>query len=360
MERKWSIRAYRDGDEEGILELWKAVYPAKELNREQWLKQWHWMYKNNPAGSGRIWLAEDKDRIVGQYAVIPVLIKLVSKTIIGALSLATMTHPAYRHQGLFETLAKKTYAEVARDGIHIVYGFPNELSYPGFIKKLNWFDITTMQSMFRPLNWESVIKKRIKNKFLSRTSVSVISSVFDKVSFRTKRNATVPGLTITQISSFDESINEFLARVSNQCQIMVARSKDHLNWRYVAVSDTDYMIYIAQKAGEIHGYITLRCMQQGQAKTGVIFDILAQSEHVAQCLIWKCIEQCEQKKVDTISCNMIASKMYFRAFKRNGFISMPFKKGSQFCAYSSAPYVSKEFLQDAKNWFVQYGDSDQL
>lgn len=360
MNQKWSIRAYREGDEEEIFKLWKAVYPTQELDRVHWIARWRWMYKGDPAGASRIWLAEDGDKIVGQYAVIPIMIKFASEISTGALSLATMTHPDYRHQGLFETLAKKTYAEAARNGIYIVYGFPNEFSYPGFIRKLSWFDITTMQSMFKPLNWRNVVEKRIGNKLLLSMAIPVISLVGNKALFKTQQNPKIPGLTVTQISSFDDRINEFWARVSNQYPIMVVRNKDYLNWRYVAVPDIDYTIYTAEKAGEIHGYMVFRCMQREQTKTCAIFDILAESERIAQCLIWKCIEHCKQERTDIIVCNMIASKIYLKALRRNGFMSIPFRKGAPFCIYSSAPHVSKEFLKNPTNWLVQRGDSDML
>jgi hypothetical protein len=37
MERAWSIRAYEKGDENGIFELMKAVYPEKKYDREKWM-----------------------------------------------------------------------------------------------------------------------------------------------------------------------------------------------------------------------------------------------------------------------------------------------------------------------------------
>jgi len=357
LEQKWSIRAYREGDEEGILELSKAVFPAKKLDREQWLRQWRWMYKDNPAGVGRIWLAEHNDKIVGQYAMIPIIINISDDVDTSAHSVDTMTHPDYRYQGIFETLAKKTYAEAAKEGIHIVYGFPNKNSHPGFIKKLSWFDISSLKTMIKLVNWEHIVERRIRNKLLSRLATPAISLVFSKLLFRTQQNPKLPGLTITQISSFDERINEFWPRVSSQYPIMVVRDKDYLNWRYVTVPDVDYTIYTAEKAGEIHGYTVFQCLQQEQGRTCVIFDILAQSEHIAQCLISKVIEQCKQEQVDSIFCNMIANKIYLRAFRRNGFMSIPFSKGSSFCAYSSAPHASKEFLKDPRNWLIQLGDS---
>lgn len=49
----------------------------------------------------------------------------------------TMTDPDYRGEGLFTKLARMTYLEAQKQGIQLIFGFPNENSYPGFIK-LGW------------------------------------------------------------------------------------------------------------------------------------------------------------------------------------------------------------------------------
>ena len=107
MGQKWSMRAYREGDEDGILELWKATYPEKEYDREGWLRWWHWMYKENPAGPGRIWLAEYDGKIVGQYPIIPVLMKIGARIVTAFQSINLMTHPDHRRQGIYESLSGK-------------------------------------------------------------------------------------------------------------------------------------------------------------------------------------------------------------------------------------------------------------
>lgn len=320
------------------------------------------MYKENPAAGGKIWiwLADDNGRIVGQYAIQPVMIKIDGETIIGSQSLDTMTHPEYTHQGIFKTLANKVYREAERAGIHIVYGFPNKLSYPGFIKRLNWFDIANRQIVFKSYHWRNTIRLRVKNKFLSRLLAIGAILVFNKISVRTQRASMVEGLTITRISSFDKRIDGLWDRTSNQYPIMVVRNKDYLNWRYCTVPDIDYLIYAAKKAEEICGYLVLRCILWEQTKIGLIFDILAESEQIAQCLISKAVEQCEQEGVDLSYCSLIANKIYVKALRRNGYIALPFVKGYWFCAYSSLRHISKEFLKDPNNWYIQIGDSDTI
>jgi Acetyltransferase (GNAT) domain len=74
---------------------------------------------------------------VAYYGVIPCFFRLNGKKVIAAQSTDTMTHPHHRKKGLFQNLALKTYALAAEQNIKFVFGFPNQDSFPGFMK-LNW------------------------------------------------------------------------------------------------------------------------------------------------------------------------------------------------------------------------------
>lgn len=74
---------------------------------------------------------------VAFYGVIPCFFQLNGKKVIAAQSADTMTHPQHRKKGLFQNLALKTYALAAEQRIQLVFGFPNQDSYPGFMK-LKW------------------------------------------------------------------------------------------------------------------------------------------------------------------------------------------------------------------------------
>jgi hypothetical protein len=71
------------------------------------------------------------------YGVIPCFFQLNGTKVLAAQSADTMTHPHHRKKGLFQNLAIKTYALASEQYIKFVFGFPNQDSYPGFIK-LNW------------------------------------------------------------------------------------------------------------------------------------------------------------------------------------------------------------------------------
>ena len=71
MDRKWVTRAYKPGDEAGLMALWKAAFPDGESGRAE-LDYWNWQFRDPPAGTARFRLAVVDEKIVGQYAVIPV------------------------------------------------------------------------------------------------------------------------------------------------------------------------------------------------------------------------------------------------------------------------------------------------
>jgi len=360
MERKWSIRAYREGDESKILELWKAVYPAGEYSLEQWIRLWHWKYRNNPAGASTIWFAEDNGKLAGQYAITRVKIKIGNEVITGSQSLDTMTHPDYGHQGIFETLANKTYKEAGEKGIHVVYGFPNEYSYPGFKRKLGWFDICAQRAMIKPLNLENILVKYITNKFLLKIC-TVSMNLIVKTLYRTTNAPKVDGLTIARISSFDNRINDLWEKVSNDYKIIVVRDKEYLNWRFVDVPDVEYAIFLAEKEGQILGYTVLKCEKQQGLIFGRIFELVAPMEQqaVAQSLILKAVEFFKEQKADLVLYRLIANKVLYKTLRKSGFIYSRFIGGkSPFIARANRPEVSEKFLRDPRHWFVQTGDSD--
>ena len=361
MGQAWTVRAYKEGDENGIFERMESVYPEKKYDREKWMRWWRWMYINNPAGASRIWVAVHGGKIVGDYPLIPTNMKMGKEMEVASQNIDLMTHPNYRHQGMFSTLEKKAIIEADKEGINVTYGFPNESAYQGHLKS-GWFDVCPMQVTLKPLNLENILKKGVSNKFLLR-GCTIMGYLFLSIFYKTKKPPEVEGLVISKITSFDSRINDFWKKVSNDHKILTVRDKEYLNWRYFDVPDVDYTIYLAEKNKEICGYIVLRAVKVPEVRgllLGCIFDVLSLSDQdeVLHCLISRALEYFEKEKVDAIGCKMIINKRFQKVFRKNGFIYSRFIKYGYFCAYSNYPKVSETYLKDRKNWFIQLGDSD--
>jgi len=361
MIRNWKVRDYVNGDEIKIFKLWQAIHPTNKRSLNDWLTWWNWMYKQNPAGQGIIFVADHNDMIVGHYAIVPMLMNVNKNIVVGSLSLDTMTHPDYRRLGIFEALAKATYSYGQSKGINLVIGTPNIYSGPGLINKLNWFIVSSHQLFFKPLNWENALRHRIHNKILLK-----ICGNIGKLSQHTiyRNRSKIPrNINIIKISSFDDRIDEFWNDISHYHPITVVKNKEFLNWRYVAVPDKKYTIYIAETGNKIEGYIILRYETKKTRKIGLIFDMVVRPSRkdVIYLLVSKAIEYFSSENVDLIEYYMFTDKLFQRALRDMGFIKLPsFFEKNIFCIYSKIPVDTMEFLKDKRNWFVQLGDSDLL
>ena len=89
-------------------------------------------------------------------------------------------------------------------------------------------------------------------------------------------------------------------------------------------------------------------------------DFHANDNKIIQHLVSKAVEKAVHENADVVRCNMIGNKTYFKAFKKNGFLLVPYIKHSWFCAYSRLQEKETEFLKTQKNWFIIPGDSDTI
>jgi GNAT superfamily N-acetyltransferase len=352
MERKWKPRTYKEGDEEGIVKLTKLAFGWDDPQK------WNWRYKENPAGMGKIMVADDGGEIVGHGALIPVMMKIGKEIVTAYVSGDSVTHPGYRRQGIFEVLDSKKRAEAERDGNYVAYRFPNKLAYPGAIK-LGWSDVCRLKTFVKPLNLENALKSYFKNQFLQRF-FAVIGNLIIHLLYRTKKPPIMAGLRVNRISSFDNRINELWRKVSNDHDIMVVRNKEYLNWKYFRMPDSDFVIYGAEKEEQIDGYIILKCTRQPQGfSMGHICELIAPlgEAKVIHCLISKAIEYFKEEKIDLIFYEMKAEKTYYKILRNCGFISSRRLDKRHFCVYNSHPAISRTYLEDPEHWFIQKGDS---
>ena len=106
--------------------------------------------------------AKGEKKAAAFYGVFPVRLFLNNAEVLAAQSGDTMTHPNHRGKGLFVALAQKTYAIAAQEGIQLVFGFPNQNSYPGFVKKLGWqhpYNMTAIDIWTPSVPFNILIKK---------------------------------------------------------------------------------------------------------------------------------------------------------------------------------------------------------
>lgn len=100
---------------------------------------------------------------VSYYGVIPTLLWYDGRIVLAAQSADTMTHAKYRNTGLFTELAKLTFELCRSEGIRVVFGFPNQSAYTGFLN-MKWHTTENMDRFVIPVRG-AVPLERIAHKF---------------------------------------------------------------------------------------------------------------------------------------------------------------------------------------------------
>ncbi|CAA0102427.1 Uncharacterised protein [BD1-7 clade bacterium] len=91
------------------------------------------------------YLAYNDDYPIGYHGAIPFLVELQGKTQLAVQGCDAMTHPKHNGRGLFVYLGKKTEELIKKEGISMVYGWPNQKSSLVYFRKLKWTKTGTMK-----------------------------------------------------------------------------------------------------------------------------------------------------------------------------------------------------------------------
>jgi hypothetical protein len=360
-DRKWITRNYREGDEQGIVDLWKLVFAEGEQERGE-LAYWYWQFRDNPAGPPKIRLAIDGDKVVGQYAVIPMNLQFMGKSVLATLSLDTMTHPHYRRQGMFGTLANELYADLGLNGMPVTYGFPNDNSLGGFVKKLQWTHICSLPVYVKPLRLDVIAAQVISNPGLS-IFAKPLARATGALAFRPGRLAEQYKPNISWLDIFDERADDLWDQVYDPAKIALVRNADYLNWRYFQNPSRDYRVISFTKDADLLGYVVLRCMEQFGLRGGMITDLIARPERedVVQALLDAASEHFLAQGMDLIACLSHGDAGLVSLLKRNTFLlppkQMAFKQW-YFGGRVNSDDISQSLMDDPENWYLTFGDTD--
>jgi hypothetical protein len=142
---RFVIRPYQEGDETGILSLWKAAF-GKEIPRALW----RWKYLKNPYPV-QIALAVGEDGTIRvMYGGIPYRATWKNERVTVTHLMDIMSHPNYRKSGLFVktgTAFFDLYAGPHRTCFY--YGFPGKYHFDIGKKYLKYTDLENGVSFLR-------------------------------------------------------------------------------------------------------------------------------------------------------------------------------------------------------------------
>jgi hypothetical protein len=352
-----AIEAYKDGDETGINNLFNTVF---DQNRD--LREWEWKFMESPISSRPfIILAKDGEKIVGQYSCISFYLKYRDKVVRVVQPVDNMVDKDYRGgaKGIQVQTLLKAEEAVRNNGIDIGLGFPNREAYIVGKRLLKYNDLIKIEHFFKRLSWRLAMKSRVNIPLLSDFA-GWMSRFAIRFSIAVKEKP-IRGIQYRWIRVFDERIDLFWEKLSEQYSIMVKRDFRYLNWRYCKKPGNDYHILQAEKDGNIIGIIIVKYLDRGDARIGFIMECIAIKEpYLMENMVRRGLIFLSQNKVDYVLVRLSSSDSIKNIFNKIGFSHREGIWDSNFVFKIYSSNVESSILQDPSLWHISFGDCDSL
>lgn len=354
------FRLYQSGDEHAIIALYETTF-KQPLS----LARWQWQYQNTPLGKPAIMLAfAETGQLAGHYAVNPLTMQLNHQTVEGALSLDTMVHPDFQGRRLFTSLAEALYQHLEATGNALTYGFPNQNSHHGFVKYLNWHDLTdTLPLYLYPLRFSPLLQKALPIPALANIAAPLAQAAYQII-----RPTRAPDFYhIERITTFDERFDTLWQSARRLAPTLLQRDSAYLNWRYPQHPDYSYTLLAAtfpQAQNQLAGYIVLTEQPLAGFQAGFVVDLLVDPAHpqAANALLCEAIRLSRAAGHDFVNSLMLPHSPYANALNQAGFTRVPprfFPQEMHFgCRANQAETTIGLFNLD--NWHITWGDHDRV
>ena len=150
-----TVRRGRPADTPAILDLLRRALGWRETDPD--VDLFHWKHVANRFGPSPQWVAEDANRVVGFRTFMRWEFLDSGRLVRAVRAVDTATDPAYQGRGIFTQLTTRALAELADEGVDVVFNTPNDQSRPGYLK-MGWQVVGQLPVAVRPRLGRSVAR----------------------------------------------------------------------------------------------------------------------------------------------------------------------------------------------------------
>jgi len=328
MAQTFTIRPYRPGDEEQIVELLEIVFegwPHFDLGCSP-LDHWIWKFKDNPLHMNLIILAEAGGKIIGCDHAFITRIKVGERVLLSRQGVDAAVHPDFRGIGVYSKMKKLKIEMDSKLNLGFVYwATMNPIFKKSFEREDRLEFPHPVIEMNRILDVDLHVKKSATRKawlkkygFYALKTLKKIEGVYYGSTSKSRSKFEISG-----VERFDDRIDAFWQSVKDSYSFVTERSREYLNWRYCDPRGGNYIIKKAEEDEHLVGYIVLRINRYDQDyPKGFIVDLCTLTNRLdcADALIASAIGFFDERKVNITSYRALKGHPHERLFGRYGFL----------------------------------------
>ncbi len=360
------IRSYQTTDAEKLIRLYNRVFDRK-IDREYW----KWKTEKNPAGPVSAKVAVLNDEIVGQYAALPVKLKIGDHIMTCCQVVDSLVAPEYRKSlsknRLFGALAKACFKDFEKSNLPVAFGFPNRSAAAYGRKILHYEDVGILKKYVKPLDAGAVFQHSEKFssaslRFLSRPLFALYQKTVEMINHSAYR---MESCSIEEVENFPPEADEIARKFTADRRLAIVRDREYLQWRYVVHPLFKYRIYeLKNKQGRPCCWIVARLIETGLERVCCIMDWIldvADPEYkmyLAYLLIRVVRDFTKERRVSKIITYYLGNDWIARLLMLLGFLRRPKADEVFLVVRTWNQNINLSMLKNPNNWYSMIGDCD--
>lgn len=328
------IRAYRPGDEQGLLAGYNKVFPTADGSiKPRSMAHWQWKFLDNPTGLVHIAVAEHQEAgIVGCYVTLPYRIWIEQKPAIAGQVVDLFVLPEFRRVG-------------PRPGLFVNVG----------LKQYELFKIPGEGKNEFTFGWP-VPNWRIGQRYLNYENIRDWDFLFRELHAAPPR-AVPQELEVREVARFGTDVDALWEQQKTSMGLAIVRDARYLNWRYADAHDASYRLYECRErsTGRLRGISVYTQNDFLFPRTAFLVDWLlpADDDDAMVAMVANAEARARADGAPVLATLFPQQDPRFLKFQRLGFLVY----GTRYFLVV-APFDSRGTLFYREQWYHTAGDSD--
>lgn len=343
-----NVERRRAADADELFDLYRDVFGSALTEGSR--QRWRWQYLDNPQTGPEgpeIWVAREGDRLLGQYASMPVRLQWAGREVRASWGMDVFLRPEARGKGVGARLFT-TWS----DQVEVALGLGLTPSSYGLFRKLRYEDVGPVPFFQKVLDPVRVARRRVGDA-LARPAGALLRLglwlLHPESGVRESR------VGVSPIEEFSADYDGLWERCRDGYAMCARRDRAYLNWKYVACPTRRYALREARRDGVLSGFTVFRHEEYRGLPLGWLIDVFAHPEdhETKDALIASALAELREAgvaRVQAFSMNAaLAEDLLRRGFLRA-------RSPMQFCV--RARIESGSAFRELGRWHVVFGDSD--
>lgn len=310
-----------------------------------------WLYRKNPCGQARTWIAEDTElrTAIGVAGAFPRTFCVEGEKRLCWMLGDFCVNDQYRSLGPALQLQRACLADTAASEIAFWYDFPST-QMMAIYKRLGISVFGDMVRLAKLLRIDEKVKEVVKISGIA-DGLCVAGNLF--LALGTRRLKRFDDATVAlHEGNCGEEFSALFRLVSNRGEICAWRSAEYLNWRYVDNPLYPYHLVTVRLGGILVAYAVF--MQSGDE--GLLVDLFGiGSFPMMRSLVHNTVTLLQQRNVSVIHTIIPQNHRWLTVFRSVGFRK---RESSSVVVGTPQGTNDKAVAATGPNWLLMYGDRD--